>query len=229
MQVKDAVAVWERIAPSYAASRRKAWPQVEAFIAKLPRGGLFLDVGCGGGRHSIPLARTGRAIATDAARVMLQEARKATNAVGLSPDFIQASATALPFKFDLFDGVIFIAALHNIPGRFERRKALDELALVMKAGSEALVTVWLRPGAVHDDTKRDAAQPTALVGEAGDALAPWNHDGRREDRFYHFYSAFELDEDIRSVGLRTVEAREETIASKDAPDNLFVRVCKAGM
>ncbi|MBI4393292.1 MAG: class I SAM-dependent methyltransferase [Euryarchaeota archaeon] len=227
MQFKDSVAVWERIAPSYAASRRKPWPQVEAFIAKLPTGGLFLDLGCGGGRHSAPLARAGRAIAVDSARAMLHEARTAAGRGGVSPHLVQASATALPFKFDLFDGVIFIAALHNIPGRFERRKALDELALVMRPGSEALVTVWLRPASVRNEATEDATGQSPLVGEAGDAMAPWNHDGRREERFYHFYSVAELDEDLRSVGLRALEVREETIASEDASDNLFVRVAKA--
>src|SRR5437762_12519292 len=52
----DVRTTYDRIAESYAQARVEPWPEVVDFITDIPAGDLVLDVGCGHGRHSRPLA-----------------------------------------------------------------------------------------------------------------------------------------------------------------------------
>ena len=67
-------------------------------------GARFLDIGCGYGRHSIPLTRKGyTAVGVDRSPVMLDAARTAAARDGLCLPLVRADMCALPFAepFDI--------------------------------------------------------------------------------------------------------------------------------
>src|SRR5947207_12237771 len=141
----DVRATYDRIAESYAQARIEPWPEVVDFITDIPAGDLVLDVGCGHGRHSRPLALTGhRVVGVDVSRRLLSIGRKSTSSSNefRSIEWVGADATALPFPDRTFDAALSIAVLHHLPSRDDRRLALAELRRVLQPEGKALVSVW---------------------------------------------------------------------------------------
>ncbi|MGQ9807817.1 MAG: class I SAM-dependent methyltransferase [Armatimonadota bacterium] len=74
----------------------------------LQPGQSILDVGCGTGRHCVALARRGfRVTGVDLSAGMLEQARAAALAAGVSVELLQADACSLPFENE-FDAAICV-------------------------------------------------------------------------------------------------------------------------
>lgn len=203
--MRDTRAEWEGLAERWDRARRKAWPQVAAFAGSFPPGARLLDLAAGNGRHGVLANKAGaQALAADFSRSLLAFARER----GL--DCVQADARDLPFRPARFDGALFVAGLHCIPGRAARIGALAEMRRVLKPGGRGLVTVWSR----FRDGLRDV--------RVADAEVPWG-DVRR---YYHFYQPVELVSDCRAAGWDRVRLRGERLAKEAAwlPDNWFVEL-----
>jgi len=82
----------------------------------LPDNGVVLDIGCGTGRCTIPLARKSkRVIATDISFGMLQRAILKSNAAGFDNiTYFLADAEELPLKEGIFSAVISFGVLHHV-------------------------------------------------------------------------------------------------------------------
>lgn len=230
--VARTLAEWEAVAPSFARSRPAPWPQVVRWAERtLPPPARVLDLAAGNGRHGAALAPGRDVVACDFAQAMVEASR----ARGLAS--ARAEVGHLPFRDGAFDGAVFVAALHNVPGQQNRLAALAELARVLRPGGRALVTVWSRwrAGWVRHFL---AEMPHHAIGDAhgafGDTLVPWETDGGVVARYYHFYSRPELRADCEAVGLRVERLWGERLAiPRGAPrpvrwlaDNLFVDVAK---
>jgi tRNA (uracil-5-)-methyltransferase TRM9 len=203
---RDVRQAWEALAPDWDRARRRAWPEVARFAESFPPGARVLDLAAGNGRHGV-LAQKGGAgvVAADFSRALLAFARER----GLA--CVQADARELPFAPATFDGALFVAGLHCIPGRAARLGALAEMRRVLRPGAHALVTVWSR--------FRDGS----LAGWAtADADVPWGG----VSRYYHFYQPWELAADCRAVGFRDVRVGGERLSRGAAwlPDNWFARL-----
>ena len=109
-----------------------------------------LDLGCGRGAVLILAAKrltTGRAVGVDLWRTFDQSGNSADatrrNAVaeGVADrvELHTADMTALPFADNSFDLVVSSLAIHNIPGRVGRAKAIEEAIRVLRPGGRLLV------------------------------------------------------------------------------------------
>ena len=109
---------------------------LEAFGAREP--GLLAEICCGRGEalHLIG-DRATRAIGVDVSLKMLDAARR--DFPGDTFGFIQADATILPLKDDLFDTVVMLGGIHHVR---DRRGLFAEIFRVLKPGG---VFLWREP------------------------------------------------------------------------------------
>lgn len=192
-------ATYERIAASFASTRRESWPEVRTFIDSLPPACRVLDVGCGNGRHAKVLAECGhRAIALDFSRKLLTIGRRDVSGSG-SPAriaWVEGEATRMPLRTGSVDACVCVALLHHLPDAEDRIAALGEMRRILRPGSPAFISVWAR------DQMRFEAVPGARPGEDGDVEIPWKMpDGTSVPRFYHLFREGELERIIIEAGL----------------------------
>jgi ubiquinone/menaquinone biosynthesis C-methylase UbiE len=123
-------------------------------------GAKILEVAPGPGYLSIELARrgftsTGLELSHDFVAIEKQNAEEA----GVSVDFRQGNASALPFADDEFDFIVCSAAFKNFK---EPLKALVEMHRVLKPGGTALIVDMN-----HDATQEDIEAELKKTGMKG--------------------------------------------------------------
>lgn len=93
---------WAEIAESNSTEK-----QISFVKSILPPKGLILDLACGTGRHSIQLCKAGYdVIGLDLSGNLLQIAKKNAVKVGSNGDFVKASMLFVPFRSNIFTGVV---------------------------------------------------------------------------------------------------------------------------
>lgn len=102
-------------------------------------GSTVLEVGCGLGFDAVALARivgeSGRVVAVDCSRNMLEAARSRAEGCGLNIDFLLADAGRLESADETFDCARVDRTLQHIP---DPKRVLREMARVTKSGGRIL-------------------------------------------------------------------------------------------
>lgn len=113
-------------------------------LAGCPPGGDVLDVPCGYGRHTIPLARAGyRVVGVDRSPVLLERAR-ADAGPGDWPQFVQGDHRDLPLEDAAFDAVLCLFSSLGYRGDDGDRRTLTELHRVLRPGGRLVVETMHR-------------------------------------------------------------------------------------
>jgi ubiquinone/menaquinone biosynthesis C-methylase UbiE len=109
-----------------------------SLAGRLGPGSAVLEVAPGPGYLAIELARLGphRIAGLDISRSFVRMATENARRAGVSVDFHQGDAAAMPFDPDAFDLLVCRAAFKNFS---EPVQALDEMHRVLKPGGEALI------------------------------------------------------------------------------------------
>jgi SAM-dependent methyltransferase len=102
-------------------------------LARLRRGGLYLDLGCSAGLYARSLARelgnNGDVVGIDISPSMLKEAARRARYIGAAPSFVRTDAHSLQFADACFSGVVCGGTLNELgdPARAlrETRRALE--------------------------------------------------------------------------------------------------------
>jgi SAM-dependent methyltransferase len=122
---------------------RPEWDKeiVGALIEMLPEHGRVLDVGCGYGRVTLPLARAGYAVhGLDLSPSMIEPARAAADAEGLVVGLTVASMTNLPYAAESFDAVICLwSAFNELLQEAEQIRTIAEMWRVLDLGGFSLI------------------------------------------------------------------------------------------
>lgn len=205
-------AVWERIAPSFDATRQRPWTHVTEWIAQQSPGRM-LDLMCGNGRHLAAMTAAGHAAtAVDWSRALCQRAAASGVAV------VQADAARLPFPDASFDAAVCVAGLPSVPTAALRRQVLAEARRVLCPGAPVQVTVWWR----------EAARFAGLEPKHAplDVVVPWRAGAEAQPRAYHLYTQDELRATLEDAGFAVASVRPVPL-SWSTPDNL-VAVARAG-
>lgn len=128
--------------------RRALRPWLQARIA-----GKVLDVGCGVGRWSLPLAQRGADITgLDVSPFMIRRAIEKARALGVSCEFICADVRAFdsPKRFDL---ILSVTVLQHVVDPDEAQEVLRRLAgLLAEQGELVLLEAAPRQGSVRCDS-----------------------------------------------------------------------------
>lgn len=182
-------------------------------------GQRVLDIGCGGGREAIPMARAGfRLVALDVSLAMVRAATARAATRGVSFKAVVASAAALPFRPGAFDGVAMLGqVIAHIPGRSGRIGALRAAWQALRPGGTLVMTTHNRRchwkfslyfGWVNRWRR--------LMRRLGCDLELDDHDrwslriGRsRASRpvFFHMYDLDEATADLREAGFEILDGR----------------------
>ena len=113
----------------------------------LPKGAKLLDLGCGTGRHSVPMMQNGLDVTgVDLSEHMLEKARAKAEAAGVKPTFIQCDA-ALFDMTEEFDAVICLCEgslclLGQDDNPYERDiTVLKNIQRALKPGGRFITTI----------------------------------------------------------------------------------------
>jgi ubiquinone/menaquinone biosynthesis C-methylase UbiE len=104
----------------------------------LPAGAKVLEVAPGPGYLAVEMARLGRVQVTglDISRTFVQIGKENAREAGVSVDFHQGDAAAMPFEAESFDFIICQAAFKNF---MYPVSALDEIYRVLRSGGTAVI------------------------------------------------------------------------------------------
>lgn len=117
--------------------------EVDRFLAKIPAGGLVLDLGCGVGRDSqYFLAHSRLTVAVDISLEILRITRERCLH---SPSIrvVQVEMGELPFGDDTFSGAWVCASLLHVPSK-RMKSTLREIARVVRLGG--IVSISMKAG-----------------------------------------------------------------------------------
>jgi ubiquinone/menaquinone biosynthesis C-methylase UbiE len=222
----NAQKTWDAIAESFDTTRQRPWSYSLNFIASLRQNDMVADIGCGNGRHLFPCAQQCfHVFGVDISQRFLHIIdRKLRQTKYENISLVHADMVQLPFADESFDAVLFIAALHNIQGRENRRNALQEVTRVLKSQGTALISVWSR---WQDKFYRHFLKQFILRKcDFGDIDIWWRQHNLNVPRFYHLYSRNEFVKELQDAGLKIQRIESVRIHSKRLPDNYFAVVKK---
>jgi cyclopropane fatty-acyl-phospholipid synthase-like methyltransferase len=182
-------------------------------LLELEAGARVLDLGCGYGRVSLPLARMGCAVtALDASEPMLDVAGERARAAGVAIDFVHRDMRELDAS-ERFDAVLSLGtALGYVEGEQADAAALAAAARALVPGGRLLIDTENRESKVRmsPTASFDIAGTTVRCERRYDHLTGrWHErmswaDGAATDAAEYslrLYTAVELREMLEAVGL----------------------------
>lgn len=203
----------------------------EAMVGVFSPGDLVLDVGCGGGREAVPMARRGiRVVALDLVPAMVHAARRYAAAQGVSLLPVVASAKALPFRDGVFDGVAMLGqVIAHVPDRDGRTGVLRAIRQSLRPGGTLALTTHNRRCHVKFrlyfawvNRWRRIMRGLGSTSELGDYdrwTARISQAGTRAPVFFHMYDREEALADLHQTGFTVLQAksRAEFETGRDDP------------
>jgi ubiquinone/menaquinone biosynthesis C-methylase UbiE len=144
---------------AYANDERDEEAEVQALAAArmsgCAEGGELLDVPCGFGRHSVPLARAGyRVTGVDRSAALLEEARRRAGGERW-PKLVTADYRELPFPDASFDAAVNLYSSIGYLGDEEDVRVLAEIGRVVRPGGRLVVELMHRDWLVRGFAEQD--------------------------------------------------------------------------
>lgn len=198
--------------------------ELESLFGRLgadPRGGTCVEVGCGPGRMTGPLAeRFAEVVALDVSPAMLEQARE--NVGARNVDFQLVSGTLLDGLDDgIADAVVCYLVLQHLPRRALVLAYLREFVRVLAPAGEAFVQLPVLASGLRPRLWR------AARGVAVPVVARLSGTASASPAFRGFrLTRRELEEGLARAGLRAV-ARDEGPSAYRYSRDLFLRLRRA--
>jgi ubiquinone/menaquinone biosynthesis C-methylase UbiE len=131
----------ERVPGMTPADKRFVETEMAFILDKIDPSAHVLDLGCGTGRITIPMAqRACQVTGVDLSAQMIARLREKAEKLGLNVDLREADMEQLPFEASSFDVITCVLALMHIPPE-SRQPVFVEANRVLKPGGKMIVTV----------------------------------------------------------------------------------------
>ncbi len=206
--------VWDSISDLWADYKKEPFFKVKEFLQG--KRGLIIDLGCGCGRNMVAFKDI-EYYGVDFSNKQLDAAKKLISDKSIKAKFFKASADKLDkniFRDNMFDYGLFIATLHCIENKKERKKALKEFYRILKKGAEALISVW------NSEDER-------FHGLKGDIYMSWRKNGKEHMRYYYLFDKDEFLKLLKKTGFEIIEVFEKDKNNdRFSKKNLIVKVRK---
>jgi len=211
-----------------------------AKLAGCPDGGDVLDVPCGFGRHTLPLAAAGyHVVGVDRAQPLLDEAgRRAGD--GRWPKFARADYRDLPFADASFDAALNLFSSLGYLGDEEDTRALAEIGRVLRPDGRLVIELMHRDRLVRSFTEHDwhlmgegrllleqrTFDPVSGIAQTTQTLVEPN--GERDSRTFSIrvYTATELLAMLEHAGFAEVRCHGDLAGGPFATDTRLVVVAR---
>jgi ubiquinone/menaquinone biosynthesis C-methylase UbiE/Holliday junction resolvase len=121
--------------------------------------GLMLDLCCGTGRHGISLVKKGwQIVGADLSESLLRIAKNKMQKEGVSLPLVQCEMQNLPFKSEVFSGVInMFTSFGYLPSEKEDLKSLKEVARALRSDGHFLLDIINRDHVLRVFKESDTA------------------------------------------------------------------------
>ena len=229
---------------AYADDERQSEAEAQALaaarLAGCPPRGDVLDVPCGFGRHSLPLARASyRVSGVDRSEELLAEARRRAGGERW-PKLVRADYRELPFADESFDVALNLFTSLGYLGDAEDVKALAEICRVLRPGGRLLIETMHRDLLVRQFREQDwrlAGQGRLLLeqrtfdaaaGVAQTTQTLVDNTGARDSRSFsvRIYTATELVAMLDSAGFEETRCHGDLDGRPFATDTRLVVVAR---
>jgi ubiquinone/menaquinone biosynthesis C-methylase UbiE len=211
-----------------------------ARLAGCSAGGDLLDVPCGFGRHSLPLAEAGyRVVGVDRSESLLAEARRRAGGAGW-PQLVRADYRELPFADGSFDAALNLFTSLGYLGDEEDTRVLREIGRVVRPGGRVVIETMHRDLLVRDFHEQDwrlvgkgrllleqrTFDPAAGVVQSTQTLI--ERTGQRDSRTcsVRAYSATELIAMLTRAGFEDARCHGDLAGGPFATDTRLVIVAR---
>jgi ubiquinone/menaquinone biosynthesis C-methylase UbiE len=218
----------------------KAQALAAAHLVRCPAGGDLLDVPCGFGRHSLPLARVNyRVVGVDRSESLLAEARRRAGG-GRWPKLVRADYRELPFADESFDAALNLFTSLGYLGDEQDTRVLAEIRRVLRPGARLLIETLHRDLLVREFREQDwrllgegrllLEQRTfdAASGVAQTTQTLVDNIGQRDSRSFsvRVYTATELVAMLGRAGFEEAKCYGDLDGAPFATDTRLVIVAK---
>jgi ubiquinone/menaquinone biosynthesis C-methylase UbiE len=131
----------ERIPGNGPADEGFTQAEYDFVLGKVSADQQVLDIGCGTGRFTVPMAAVGAQVTgLDISRAMLDVTQSKLTAHGLSADLHEGDMADLPFGDNSFDVVTSMLALMHVPLE-DRGRVFAEIGRVLRPGGRLIIGV----------------------------------------------------------------------------------------
>lgn len=211
-----------------------------ARFARCPPGGDLLDVPCGFGRHSVPLARADyRVVGVDRSESLLAEAQRRAGGERW-PKLVRADYRELPLADESFDAALNLFTSLGYLGDEQDTRVLAEIGRVLRPGARLVIETLHRDLLVRTFREQD----WRLLGEgrllleqrtfdAGSGVAQTTQTlvdstGRRDSRSFsvRVYTATELVAMLERAGFEEAKCYGDLDGAPFGTDTRLVIVAK---
>ncbi len=182
--------------------------------AGIEPGMRLLDVACGTGNAAFPAARAGAQVTgLDLTAKLIEVGRAKAAAEGLSIDFREGDAEALPFEDASFDRVVSTFGHMFAP---RHQQTADEMARVCRRGGAIVTATWTPEGIVGEIFKVGASyMPPPPEGVAPPVF--WGREDYVRERFAGVAKSFAFERHVNRIEWESVESFADFFMSRFPP------------